>query len=241
MNFLRDAMAAVQRNLGVTFTYMTVFAVIGLLVMGLDYLVIGPALPDQPTTVGVKAYELVKQLVLVVIQAIVQSIAFARIGKEMDRPLWRNPDDWTATKRFFNLWLTLGLVETVWVQLATLAADSGSGGASLFFWMYLLTAFVKIPIGACVMFSGAFVLKDFMKALAPLGVLFPKFMLLMLVNFCVLALVLVGFGPPDSSVQYIVTTALAAISAYAECVIFAGAWIMCIEHRTISDNTDFEF
>lgn len=234
-------MAAVQRNLGVTFCYMAIYAALSAIVLGLDHLVIGIPDADQPLSAAVKTYELVKQLGVVVIQAVVQSVVFARMGREMDRPLWRNPDDWTAVKRFFNLWLTLGLVETVWIQLATLTAEAESGGAGLLFMVYLLTAFIKIPIGACVMFYGAFVLKEFGRAIAPLGVLFPKLMLLMLVNFCVLGLVLLGFGPPDSTVQYVVTTALTAISAYAECVVFAGAWLMCIEHRSLSDDADFEF
>lgn len=241
MNFLRDAMAAVQRNLGVTLVYAGIFGGLGLLFYGVDHLVIGTPNPEHHPPLAVQGYVLAKVLAITAIQAIVQAIVFARMGKEIDKPLWRNDDDWTAVRRFFNVWFTLGLVEVAMFQFVSTAHGAGSGSAALFFVLFVFVMLVKIQVGACIMFSGALDWGGLGKDLAPLWTFLPRMFLLILLNLVYLTLMPLGEGSTQEWTRLVLTPALNIIGSYIECVIFAGTWIMCIEYRSISDDPDFDF
>ena len=183
-------MAAVQRNLAALFMYVGIFAALGLVAYGLDYLVVGTPARDQKLPLAVQVYGLVKQFALVILQAIIQAVIFARMGKEIDKPLWRNDNDWTALRRFFNIWFTLGLIEMAVFQFVAAASTAESGAAALFLLLFLFISLIKIPVGACIMFAGAREWRRVGKDLAPLGALLPKTLLLVLISFFVFMLVL---------------------------------------------------
>jgi hypothetical protein len=248
LTFIQAAFASVNRNLGAAALYIGV-----VIAAHMAFLAGGIALGYKPPAEGevvpfhIQAYHLVGQILLAGIVAAAQAVAFSRMGKEIDRPLWRVANDRDALRRFFQLWLTLNLLMVVLEQLATLAGGNGWGPLlQLILLLYMLFFVLLVPVGACIMFSGAVVRKELVRNLAPLGEQLPRTLLLILFGVIQFGFLLWLGGyrhahRDDTGTFMAVAAIVGVAAAYVDCLVFAGAWHMCIEHRNADQDVDFDF
>lgn len=246
MNFLQAAMAAVQRHLPALGIYTGGVMLAYALGLAVDLLLTGGE-PVNPGAISgaERVYGLIVELAQAPILAAASAVAFARIGKDLDRPLWRSPDDRDALARFFQLWLVLILLGTMLGTLYDFAdAMEALPLAVLSQLFYLLLFLVTVPVGACIMFNGPFQWRELGRALAPLGRNLPRTFVLIAINLFQLWLVfrVAALRQSGEGMQWLwISPFVILISAYLDCVVFSGTWLLCIENRNADEDPDFDF
>ena len=93
-----------QHNLSALFLYLAIVVGADTLKLLVDVVWIEPA-REQLGKGLVQAYGFGSLLLLSVCFALGQSVAFARMGREMDRPLWKVSGDREAIRRYVNIFL----------------------------------------------------------------------------------------------------------------------------------------
>jgi hypothetical protein len=240
-------MASVQRNLPAALVYAAVSTLLNLvLFLGL-IAVGGDADAQDAQRFSVQVYDLVGNLVMAAALAALQTVVFARLGREIDRPLWRSPNAADAMRRFFQLWLILNLIAVAIGQLLQLAGRQEAEAAIvLLVFFYMLVLLFTVPVGACIMFSGAFEWREIGSSLAPLVHQAPRTLILLLLNLFQVALLfelvkLRAIRADEPAVFWTVFMLAPVAMAYIDCVVFAGTWHICIEHRNADQDVDFDF
>lgn len=116
------------------------------------------------------AYVLVNilsEVALAIAISVVYALVFARLGRLLDRPLWKCASDAEAVRRFFMPWFILTLS-----TIALRDAQGNSGSVELYLLiettMIFLSPFV-VPIGTCVMHHGALNWEEIGAILTPIG------------------------------------------------------------------------
>lgn len=246
MIFLQNAIAAVQRNAVALLVYAAGVLAIQILGLAAEYVLLGGwSLPQETMSSRMRAMELAITLVQAPLSAAVTAIAFARIGKDMDRPLWRSAGDQDALRRFFQLWLVLILISMALGHGASAAHSRESSLVVPLLLVYLVFSVLTVPIGACMMFPGTVQWRELGRNLAPLGYQFPRTLLLCFLTFLQVVLVQkvfeVRMDPEAGNRWLMLTPVVTVIGAYIDCLVFAGTWLMCIEHRNTDRDNDFEF
>ncbi len=174
-----------------------------------------------------------------VANALAATLAFSRIGRGADKPLWKIDSDWTALQRFFPMWLFLSLLlGAVSLLTAFLTALSEDGSVGLFMvLLYIVCASATVPVGACLMFGGRVAWRNIPEMLQPManqlgGVSF-------FIAFGVLAyfflLDLLARIPPEWAYAKVVVH---IIGGYCDCIVFAGTWLLYRADRDTPRNED---
>jgi hypothetical protein len=246
LKFLLNAITAVQRNAMALLIYAVGILLIQAFGLAVDYaLTGGAAITPEKLTTSIRTWALVTTLIQAPLSAAITAIAFARIGKDMDRPLWRSPSDRDALQRFFQLWLVLILASTALLYgLDAVQARELPLTAPLLL-LYILLSVLTVPVGACIMFSGSLHWREFGHNLAPLLYQFPRTLLLgflMLMQFMMAQQVIAARMDPAAGLRWLILApVVTVIGAYIDCVVFAGTWLICMEHRNADRDIDFDF
>ena len=95
MDILLQAVKAVQRNVPALGLYLLFTVPASALVLA-GNLWMGDTNPDAPVTAAMLAYEVAGDAFLIVVYAFAQSIVFSRMGRLIDRPLWKCQGDGEA-------------------------------------------------------------------------------------------------------------------------------------------------
>ena len=246
MRFLREAIDAVQENLSSLALYLAITVSGGCLQMGYTAIVWHFDL-DTTHERAVETGALLAALILVAVWAFAKALAFSRMGRELDKPLWKVKGDWEAVRRFFGLWFLLDLVclSSVYCTGRLMAMEQGGGAAALYF-VYFLLSVVSLPIGACIMFAGRADLRRMGEILAPLARELPRTLVVLLFSAAQFLLI-DGLGNEaydrGAAPVFLVTTfaVLNVIGGYCECVVFAGTWLLCKADRDTVREDDFDF
>lgn len=173
------------------------------------------------------------------INAWIAAVAFARIGRFLDRPLWKVPTDWEALKRFFLPWLVLILGAITFMNLLGRLIDASESSAPpimLLFLMVLLEVLI-VPIGACIMFHGKFEWSTLSEALAPLAKQGERTLPLILLSFFLTFM----FFVLSSSIPRMTLPIVSAVAALWDCFMFVGIWLVCMMDREAHDDVDLDF
>lgn len=232
MSILAEAIRAVQRNLSALALYIALTVGCSTLKLLCDTLY-------RETLQGiseksVRIYDLGAGLAVAACFALAQTVAFARMGKEIDRPLWKISGAREALARFFPLWLVLNLLNLavlrLWVR--ALEADPTSGLASALLLMLSLATMFQVPVGACLMFARCGHWSELPESLAPLARQFPKVLIFLFLNFVQLVLALdhiqrIAANPASRLILWL-SPALDVFLAYCDCLVFAGIWLICM-------------
>ncbi len=248
MRIVRNAAHAVQQNLPALVLYAAIIAGadLGAMLIALPF---EGAAAESATAIQ-RSIDIGLLLIVIHIAAAVQSIVFSRMGKEIDKPLWKVRDDRDALGRFFLLWAVINLVTNGLYPLAH--ADFGSGeGMSinyLLFLLWLALFVISVPFGACIMFSGRVNARGLGENLAPLtrqpgdtaaviGIMLFQVLLVIYLSQ------LLGGGQERAPLAMRIGVTLAAdiICAYLDCLAFAGTWIICMTDRETIDEIDLDF
>ena len=249
MQYLREAAQDVQRNLAAFLLYAAIFAVAHTL-SELALLPFHPGKGEEP----LQTFRLIEVLIfLLFIHAIAfaQTIAFSRLGRDIDRPLWKVRTDGDALKRFFMMWALFNLTSNGLLHLSN--SDFGGGDAIAINTLLLYAGFaalmVCVPFGACIMFTGRVSSRTIGESLAPLGrqpgrtgTVFALVLLQMLAVF-LFALVLAGNDAqqPSLAARLVIPLVSGAVQVYLECLAFAATWHLCMVDRETVDEIDLDF
>lgn len=185
------------------------------------------------------AYNLGRQFVCAAIIAAVQAVLFARLGKAIDRPLWKCTGDAEALRRFFTLWFVINLIGVTMEQCAINAQNSGDEALQGLVALLYIPAYLLLPLlAACIMYFGKLDWANLLEALAPFGRqlrLAAGALLVML--FCLVAndagaIALRNILGDDGLDRAVVLPALViALPAALECLAFTVMWRVCMADR----------
>lgn len=236
-----DALEAVQRNLKAFILYASITAAFTLAVILSQRFVL-----DGQEGAMAGAYSSIYAIVLDIlnagITALAQCLAFSRIGRDMDKPIWKVDGDLEVLRRFYVLWFLINLALLAGLSLISLAQTSTSDASLVFsmFLVWLLMAAFTVPLGASIMFCQKAGREEFVRASNTLADQARRTFPLILFAFCIYFVIytLAGSGPLPSWARLF----LVIVECYANCAIFAGTWIICMTHRDEdSDFSDFDF
>lgn len=185
------------------------------------------------------AFNLAKQFAMAAIVSAVQAVVFARLGKAIDRPLWKCASDQEALRRFFVLWFVVNLVGITTEQFVVNAQPSGDEGLiALSTLLYFTAHLFLFPLAVCIMFFGRLDWARIPEALAPFGrqlrlaaiaILLQLFVFSLSTATAGLLLLLLGKEGLDAA---IFSPALAIVPLAAlECLIFVLMWRVCMADR----------
>lgn len=240
MRILGDAVEAVQRNLYALALYVAVtvgFSIAGQVV---NYLMGGP--PENPYASGAwTAYLLGLDVVFLVAIGLAQAVVFSRLGKDIDRPLWKIEGDVEAVKRYFVLWVALNTGATALDKAAlwshtVLGNDALTATLTLF---HAVVIVVHIPIGAAIMFLGPFEWRKLPECLRPLWRQFPQTLVVVLFNGVWFGFFVFLLAQTQS--QQWLRPALQVVFAYVDCVVFSATWLICMLGRQEPEEIDLGF
>ncbi len=243
MPFYYDALDSLRRNAGLVFLYSGFAFCWGLL----DELVERSLFPELGPEVQMlppewRLYHLASLVLSCAASAAITAIVFARMGREIDRPLWKCSGTPDALRRFFTLWFILYLGTQMLRQLGLnrLAyGDEFTGNLLLF--GFMLSFVCTIPVGACVMYSGALHWDRLYQALRPLMVMYPISMYVFSVAFFefVLLVGVILFSQPFADMLLYLPLVNVVLSAF-ECLIFVLTWRICMLHREFPPESSLD-
>lgn len=244
MQVIKDAANALQRNIGPLLIYLVCAVFLGELFVGFGLLdkhkVIQLESPDKELCF------LALHVLVAIGFATVQCLVFSRMAREIDHPMWKTSGDREALRRFFGLWVALGLVAVILNQFIMALKGGETGDAHplilLPFFGWFVVRVAGVPVCTCLMFWGKVEAGHVLEALAPLGRQFANVLPL-------LALYLLGWLVQDFQVDLeqhpalVMTSAaiLLVVANYIECLVFAGIWIVCMIDRDTIEEPDFDF
>ncbi len=241
MAILRAAFQALQRNYGPLLFYIAVVFAVYSATLSLHTLVIAPRAEELGENIR-SLYSLGIDIAAVALIALAQTIAFSRIGREIDKPMWRVADDFDAVRLFYKLWLLLGLVDLSVLRFRDilLARADEESLQLILLMMWPTVVALLLPLGSAVMFYGRVGRQEVGEAVSTMMHQFPYTLLIVIVGLLSvlfltnLQLDLQPWGWP----------ALAIADAYIDCLLFASMWLVCIYHRDEyehPDDEDFNF
>jgi len=187
------------------------------------------------------AVTLVKDLVLAALIAALQSVVFAALGEEIDRPLWKNDGYRDALRRFFGTWFIIALIHMAFIRIEVSLSQLGLPEAVLPVVVpHMLWMGIYVPIGACIMYGGRLVWNEVPDRLSPILYVTQK------------SLVAIGLGCLQFVIwifmlPYIPKAPMEAIAFFAvlnfpllllECLGFAIMWHACMEYRDTAPERD---
>ena len=249
MQLVRDAAQAVQRNLPAFALYVGILLAANLAdsIAGLPLANVEP----DDITIGLRLLDVVPLIVLIHVFALAQAVVFSRLGREIDRPLWKVRDDREAVRRFFVLWAILNLVLNGLLRLSGI--DFGDGELRSINYIltlgFLAVALCAVPLGACVMFLGRASFSTLGESLAPLsrqpgktatiaGITLFQFLLFAVFSGA-------AMGAEGEQVPFLkhllITSASNVVQAYLDCLAFAATWLLCMTDRDTVDEIDLDF
>ena len=241
MAILRAALQALQRNYAPLLLYIGVVCAVYSARLALDTLVIAPNSENLAENFT-QIYSIAIDILAVAIVAMAQTIAFSRIGREIDKPMWRVEGDRDAIGLFYKLWLLLGLMNITAVRFLDIAV-AGTDEAAVQFTLailWLTGAVLIVPFGAAVMFYGRVGRQEVGEAVSTMFRQFPYTFLIALVGIFA-AMFLITLQP---DLPLWARPALAIAHGYVDCLLFAAMWLVCIYHRdeyVHPDDDDFDF
>ncbi|MDK1020998.1 MAG: hypothetical protein QGD90_05125 [Candidatus Hydrogenedentes bacterium] len=241
MAILRAAFQALQQNYGPLLFYIGVAFAVYSARLSLDTLVIAPR-SEEITENILRLYSIAIDIVAVAVVAMAQTIAFSRMGREIDKPMWRVADDLDAVRLFYKLWLLLGLVNVAAVRFRDILfrGTEEAPVQLILVMMWLLGAVLLIFFGSAVMFYGRVGRQEVTEAVTTMARQLPYVLLIATVGFF-FRLFLINL---QLDLPLWARPALAIADGYLDCFLFASMWLVCIYHRDEydhPDDDDFDF
>ncbi len=240
VDILVQATHAVQRNLPALATYLGITVVASLAGHAVNRAILHG--DENPTiTAGLMFYEFAINAVLMLVTAFAQAIVFARMGREIDKPLWKVGGDREALRLYFPTWLALNAIVVILYELGyVVPAYFEMEALGVFPQLLLLgAAAFYIPVGASLMFHRKVEWAKIGESLGPLQRQLPK--TLLIACFAGGLFLLNHLLAIQTLSEPVVQLLVDIIFGYFDCVIFAAAWLVCIIDRQNPEEMDFEF
>jgi len=241
LEILSNAVQAVQRNVRALLLYLAITVSANTLGNVANRLVMPDPEVNPFEDSSLIIYQFGLDLFLILCFAFAQTIVFARLGREIDRPLWKVKNDREALRHYFGLWFALNAGVIVLFEATNWASwqFANDQPASLLFILMAAANILYIPIGACIMFTLRFEWRKLGESLAPLRRQFGKTALIFGVNTLLFVFYLNLIMRTQS--QQWLRPAIAAIAGYFECLIFSATWFLCMFDRENPEGIDLDF
>lgn len=235
MAFLKQAFAGPFRVPAALILYAAALILSSWLHYGVEHVLETEAWGAMPPAAE-NTIRLGRDLAVVVLAALIMPIAFAMIGRDLARPLWKVGVPGEALRRFFSLWFLMNLLLITVSRITGKLMEADSPVAGLMLGILIILYASYIIVGAGVMYHGRFGTEDLPKALAPFVREVGQTGLLILVAlFTVLVALFTDINVENLSWLYHAPVS-GVLSAVLECVIFSGAWIICMTSQETPDN-----
>ncbi|MDZ4860960.1 MAG: hypothetical protein SGI88_18450 [Candidatus Hydrogenedentes bacterium] len=253
MELLRNASDSLKRHLPTLALYVGGGVLMGLATSAVRIFIEYryPELKEPPFPTEVNAIHVVSFIAVSAITALLQTIVFSRMGRDIDRPLWKVRDDREAMQRFYMMWFEFNLITNTLLWLANVPLGvEGLEPLNLFMLlMGLGAAIIIVPFGSAVMFHGRFTWGTLGESLLPLGKrLIQVAPVFLITSFQIMIWVYTSLMfPADIASTRSVATHIGAsvvhdaIVFYLDCLVFAAVWLTCKEDRDSPDELDLDF
>ena len=239
MRLIEEAWGDLKRNQASLFLYVGLVVAV-VVTARLGQIFLGAQIIDGKAPTWAPLFSFFLDLCLVAAYSAIIAIIFARIGEEIDRPLWKFQGVGDSLKRFFLPWFIINLLMSTTVDLLNKAVAAGNDELVILLTFFVFFGFLfAFPIGTCIMHHGRLDWGEFSVALAPIVRLFVQVLPVLFVGFMQFVLVLIfpmlgGELTLQSVGRYALLDAVAAV---LDCLIFAMMWRVCIRYRNYeADN-----
>jgi hypothetical protein len=186
--------------------------------------------------------DLFLDLTSAVFSSVIQAVIFARMGRNIDYPLWKCGGIRDALQRFFLPWFIINIIGTILIRFQIQAYMAKSDDLVLLFELFLFLLFLfQTPIATCVMFWGRLDWMNLGETLAPIARLFSLTLPVLFMGFIQWALFI---SIATSHAHPIVKTLLNLPSPLLDCLAFSAMWHVCMRYRDIAHNVsgdDYDF
>ena len=250
VQLLTEAEQALMRNWRTVLVYLLVSIAV-ITVNNVVMLALNDALPesDAAKPLWYVLSSLGMDLALVTIISSLQAIAFATIGEEMDRPLWKY-DGWQdGLKRFFTFWFILNLLFVTSSSLVASVPESMQMDVLAVVGLFRYGLIILgVPVGACIMHGGGLHWKELSGMLAPFVHLFQMTFVALALGFA--QCIVIEVALMSASKELLTTPWFWSFVniplVLLECLAFATMWLVCIHYRKIEpelekDDDDYDF
>lgn len=232
--------------------YVGVHALLTALTQGLDaVLSLGVDKANLPGWVPV--YQMGSQFAFAAVVSALQAVVFARMGKTIDRPLWKCRDDREALRRFFMLWFIFNLGILVIAHLHSNAIENNADEIAILLEILdFCVAIAYLPVGICIMHWGGMEWPSLGLALRPmLRQITLSFTVMTLLVFQYAFFIIssksivyaFGVGPLPILPAVVLVPLLVLPMAFLEFLAFCAMWRVCMIYRQSGDDAgnDFDF
>ena len=172
--------------------------------------------------------------------AIAQCVAFAWIGRNLDKPNWKIATASESLKRFFGFWLLMDLIGMLTFRFVIYSVNAGAD-ASIVLWLPILYSSGTITLGAAIMFYQRVGTEEIGLALRTLGHQFPRTLLVVCIagaGFIFLNMIMLQTGEQFPFAMPLVSI----VDSVLDCFVFSCAWIICMYYREAMENdSDIDF
>lgn len=222
--------------------YIAVSIVMALLSGGLEAVLLTGPLMDLPDAAK-RLLDVIKLIGVAAAYASLNAIAFALLGADMDRPLWRYHGWQDALRRFFTPWMLLSLSYILLFRM-TLWFGIDHPVSQLLLLLCCLVYTVHLPIGVAIMHQGRLEWRHLGDAVMPLIIQLPRMIIPLLMGLYLFFLTIFSGDrirpTEDGALQWIWGGALFQIVAgLFACVIVTTTWCTLMLHRDEQDE-DFD-
>jgi len=237
-----DACASVRRNWTTVAVFIAVVSGCESLVRLLSLAFAGDS-PLEELPPLLRAVDLCARILLAAGYSAAQAIAFARLGKDIDRPLWKCSGDYEALARYFTPWFILNLFLTLlWTLRHVAAVHESIGGVQLLEFLSIVLCVLCVPTGACIVYGGGLHWERLGQLLAPMVRQFPLAAVSMFFGLLGYTLFLLADAViPGIAAMTVAPALLTALLALLDCLAFAAMWRVCMIQRDAPPGEDFDF
>lgn len=237
-----DAFQSLRRTQTTVALYLLVYCGFEL-VFRLAMLLLPESKPDLEGPAWVRLVALAAFVLFAIIASVVQAVLFARMGKAIDRPLWKCEDDGEALRRFFSIWLVLNMFMLLLFRLLAIADRQEIEAARVILALLLMSGYALFfPVGVSAMYLKVTHWQEVPAALKTITSQFGLSLMVMFLGlssftYTVLLQDVLGNEPG-------IVTPLLAISApvaFLDCLSFAAMWRVCMIHRDNPPEEDLDF
>ena len=235
---LRLAVQAIDHNFRAVLLYIGIHVSVSSVTFFVSRTFLRPLEGEDPTTL-MNTLDIGLNVIDGIAWAIAQCVAFAWIGRNLDKPNWKIATAGESLKRFFGFWLLMDLIGVLTFRFFIYSVNAGAD-ASIVLWLPIFYGSATIPLGAAIMFYQRVGTEEIGQALRTLGHQFPRTLLVVCIagaGFIFLNMIMLQttgfpFAMPLISI----------IDSVLDCFIFSCTWIICMYYREESENdSDIDF
>lgn len=176
------------------------------------------------------------------IYSLIIAVCMARVGRAMDRPLWKCQNDTEAIRRYFEPWFILNLILLVTLNACNWAStDKTATAFTMLISLFAAESMFVFPLGTCVMFAYGLRWRELGEILSPIIrqfglVLLPCCLGLFSFFLGILSYAYIPRMSESTWVSPAVSAALAPLDFFA----FAAMWRICMLCRDMPQDNDLD-